>query len=505
MTTATPFNVLYLSTEMVPYARTGGLAQVAATLPRALRQLGDDVRVILPRYGLIDPQRHGLRRLLDSFPVPFEQNHEHAGLWQAPDADLPIYFIEHERFFGSRQGIYSFPDDGERFIFYSRAALEACRHLGWQPQTIHCNEWQTALVPNWLNAAYADDPFFAATAVIYNIHNLSYQGIFGHRVLEIAGIHSHGFIAHPDVSTGLNEVVSMMGRGIIFADMIVTVSPTYAREILTPAHGEGLHPLLRDRAHRLTGIRNGIDTARYDPGQDAVLTATFTAADLAGRNRCKKALQEETGLPLAAAAPLIGLTSRLNDHKGYDILSAVLEPLLQHLDAQWLIMGTGEPRYHNYLRDLEARYPQRLRALLTYDETLSRRLFAGSDIFLMPSRHEPCGLDQMIAMRYGAIPVVHATGGLADTVSDHRPPQVGAGFRFEQYDGMALFAAVVRALEVYRHPHIWAQMQQEGMRRDFSWAQPARDYHAIYRHARSFKLTGRPAAGFDPPATPIFH
>lgn len=494
MPTPAPFTVLYLSTELVPYARTGGLAQVAAALPRGLRELGDDVRLILPRYGLIDPARHGLRRLLDSFPVPFEQNHEHAGLWQAPETDLPIYFIEHERFFGSRQGIYSFPDDGERFIFYSRAALEACRHLGWQPQIIHCNEWQTALIPNWLRTTYAEDPFFTETAVIYNIHNLSYQGIFGHRVLEIAGIHSHGFIAHPDLSAGLNEVVSMMGRGIIFADMIVTVSPTYAREILTPEHGEGLDPLLRDRQHRLIGILNGIDTALYNPATDTALAAAFDAADLRGRSQCKRSLQQESGLPPTSDIPLIGLTSRLNDHKGYDILSAVLEPLLQHLDAQWLIMGTGEPRYHNYLRDLEARYPARLRALLTYDEALMRRLFAGSDILLMPSRHEPCGLDQMIAMRYGAIPVVHATGGLADTVSDHHPPALGTGFRFDPYDGMALFAAVVRAVEIYRHSDLWAQMQQAGMRRDFSWAQPARAYHAIYRQARSLKLTGRPHA-----------
>ncbi len=487
-----PFNVLYLSAEMVPYARTGGLAQVAASLPRSLRRLGDDVRVFLPRYGLIDPQRHGLVRVLESFPVPYENDVENAGLWQAADTDLPIYFIEHDRFFGSRQGIYSFPDDAERFIFYSRAALEACRALGWQPQVVHCNEWQTAVVPNWLHTIYAADPFFAQTAVIYNIHNLAYQGTFGHRVLEIAGIASYGFIAHPDVSTRLNEVLNLMARGIIFADIIVTVSPTYAREILTPPFGEGLDPILRDRHNRLYGILNGIDTDHYNPATDPKLVANFSADNLSGRVACKVNLQNKAGFPPSPRLPIISMTSRLTDQKGYDILMAVLEPMLNQIDAQWVIMGTGEQRYHDQLSDLEARYRHKMRAVLTYDESIAHCLFGGSDIFLMPSRHEPCGLDQMIAMRYGAIPVVHATGGLADTVTDHRPPNTGVGFTFTTYDSMALFAAIGRAVEIYHHPDVWAQIQQKAMRSDVSWTQPSHAYYDLYRRARSLKLTGRP-------------
>ncbi|HEY54438.1 MAG TPA: glycogen synthase [Caldilineae bacterium] len=487
-----PFNILYLSTEIVPYARTGGLALVAAALPRALRQLGDDVRVMLPRYGLIDPARHNLKRVIDRFPVPFESGVEYAGLWQAPDADLPIYFVEHDRFFGSRQGIYSFPDDGERFVFYSRASLEAARHLDWRPQVVHCNEWQTALVPNWLHTVYANDAFFAQTAVVYNIHNLAYQGIFGHRVLEIAGIAKYGFIAHPDVSTSLNEVVSMVGRGIIFADVIATVSPTYAREILTPEFGEGLDPLLRDRQNRLYGILNGIDTENYDPRTDPALTTCFDANNIHRRSSCKQQLQHNAGFEQNPDTPVISLTSRLNDHKGYDILSTVLEPLLRQVDAQWVIMGAGEQRYHDFLFDLQRRHPDRLRVHLTFDEHLARCLFAGSDIFLMPSHHEPCGLDQMIAMHYGAVPVVRATGGLADTVTDHRPPITGTGFTFDAYDGMALFAAVVRAVEAYRHPEIWAAIQQNAMTKDVSWRRPALAYHDLHRRAQSLKLTGRP-------------
>ena len=449
-------NVLYLSAEITPYARTGGLAQVAAALPRALRRLGDDVRVMLPRYGLIDPGRYRFDSVLERFQTPWQPEPEAAGLWQAPDADLPIYFVEHDRYFGNREGIYSFPDDDERFVFYCRASLEACRRLGWQPHVIHCNEWQTAIIANWLRTTYAEDPFYRETAVVYNIHNLAYQGIFGHRVLEIAGVHSHGFIAHPDVSPSLNQVVSMMARGIIFADVIVTVSPTYAREILTPAFGEGLDPLLRDRQNRLFGILNGIDTDAYDPSRDPALAASFSVEDVSGRGKCKAALQTEAGLESDPSTPLISMTSRLTDQKGFDLMCQVCEPMFRHVGAQWVIMGTGEERYHEHLQHMEARHPGRVRAFLTYDETLKRRMLAGADIFLMPSRHEPCGLDQMAAMRYGAIPVVHATGGLADTVTDHRPPTVGTGFNFEDHDGMALFAALVRAVEVYRHPDLWA-------------------------------------------------
>ncbi len=487
-----PLNILYLSAEILPYAATGGLAQVAAALPRALRRLGDDVRVIIPRYGLIQPEKLGLKRVLDAFPVPFERDMENAGLWQAPETDIPVYFIEHERFFGSRQGIYSFPDDGERFVFYTRASLEAARHLGWRPDVVHSNEWHTALAPNWLRTIYADDPFFAETAAIYTIHNLAYQGIFGYRILQIAGIESMGFIAHPEISPSLNQVVSMMARGIIFADVITTVSPSYAEEILTPEFGEGLDPLLRDRQERLFGVIVGLDAEAWDPATDPALPCHFDADDLSARGQCKARLQEEVGLQQDAKTALIGLTARLSDQKGLDILTAVLEPMLRFLPVQFIIMGAGEERYHHHLDDLQRRHPGQLAFVPTYNETLARRIYAGSDIFLMPSRREPGGLDQLKAMRYGAVPVVHATGGLKDTVIDHHPPETGSGFRFEPYDCMALYAAVARAVEVFHHPDIWRGIQQNAMRHEFTIDKTARAYRDLYRHARSLKLTGQP-------------
>ncbi len=487
-----PLHILYLSAEILPYAATGGLAQVAAALPRAIRRLGDDIRVIIPRYGLIHPEKLGLRRVLDAFPVPFERDVELAGLWEAPETALPIYFIEHERFFGSRQGIYAFPDDGERFVFYTRASLEAARHLGWRPDVIHCNEWHTALAPNWLRTIYQDDPFFAETATLYTIHNLAYQGIFGYRILQIAGIESQGFIAHPEIAPSLNQVVSMMGRGIIFADVLTTVSPSYAEEILTPEFGEGLDPLLRDRQERLFGVIVGLDMEAWDPATDPALPCHFDVAHLDARAQCKARLQEEAGLQVEDQVALIGLTARLSDQKGFDILTAVLEPMLRFLPVQCIIMGAGEERYHHQLDHLQRRYPGQLAFFPTYDENLARRIYGGSDIFLMPSRREPGGLDQLKAMRYGAVPIVHATGGLKDTVIHHHPPETGSGFRFEPYDGMALYAAVARAVELFLHPPIWRAIQQNAMRHDFTIEKTAQAYHNLYRHALSLKRTGQP-------------
>jgi starch synthase len=286
----------------------------------------------------------------------------------------------------------------------------------------------------------------------------------------------------------------MMGRGIIFADIITTVSPSYAEEIKTPEFGEGLDPLLRDRSERLIGVLNGIDTHAWDPATDSALTANFNSDDLSGKAQCKASLKQKMGLDDDPDAVLIGLTSRLTDQKGFDLLTAVLEPMLRLLPVQFVIMGSGDQRYHHNLADLHQRYPDRLAYHPTYDENLARRIYAASDIFLMPSRHEPGGLDQLKAMRYGAIPVVHATGGLKDTFIDHSPPEIGTGFRFEPYDCMALFAGVVRALEIHQHPDIWQAMQRNAMTRDYSVDAAARTYRQLYRQARSLKLTGRPDA-----------
>ncbi|MBC7223610.1 MAG: glycogen synthase [Anaerolineae bacterium] len=480
-----PLNILYLSAEVVPFAKTGGLADVAGSLPKAIRALGHDIRVAMPRYGRVDIGKFGLKKVLGPFPVPLDDQTKPAEIYEGRiGKDVPVYFVENRELY-DRDGIYMYPDDAERFIFYCRAALEMCRHLGWKPDIIHCNDWHTAIVPNWLKTIYKDAPFFAGTATVYTIHNLAYQGIFGYRVLEIAGVDEYGFLAHPDIAD-LNEVVDLMARGIHFADVINTVSETYAQEILTPEYGERLDPLLRDRRHRLFGILNGIDYEVMNPATDPHIAQHYDIHSLDKRVENKKALQREAGLKEDVDVPLVGAISRLTDQKGFDLVAQVMDPMLRYLKVQFVLLGTGEQRYHEMFQDLSQRYPEQVRAFLTFNAPLAQRIYAGSDMFLMPSRFEPCGLGQMIAMRYGSVPVVRETGGLADTVKDFDPRAgTGNGFTFREYEPLALYTALVRAAETYRHADVWRRIQLAGMTADFSWAASARKYVDLYQRALS--------------------
>ncbi len=479
--------ILYLSAEVVPFAKTGGLADVAGALPKAVRSLGHDIRIMMPRYGRVEVEKFGLKRLLDAVNVPMDERTEPAAIFEASigagAGQTPVYFVDSERYF-DRPGIYMYPDDAERFIFFSRAALETCRALNWQPDVIHCNEWHTALIPNWLKTVYRDDPFYAPLATLYTAHNLEYQGIFGYRILEIAGLADTGYIAHPDVAPDLNYVVDLMARGLLFADIINTVSESYAREILTPEYGHRLDPILRDRRDRLFGILNGIDTELYDPATDPHIAAHFDLNSLAGRAANKAALQAEARLPVRKDVPLISFVGRLTDQKGFDLVNAIADPLLRQLGCQFVVMGTGELRYHDMLNALAARYPEQVAVFLTFARPLEQRIYAGSDIFLMPSRQEPCGLSQMLAMRYGAVPVVHAIGGLADSVANYNAETgEGNGFSFAQYDAMALYTALIRAVETYHHRDTWRQLVRRCMAVDFSWAHSAQRYVDLYCRA----------------------
>jgi starch synthase len=478
-----PLRVLQFSAEVAPFAKTGGLADVAGSLPKALKQLGHDVRLVMPRYGRIGIERFGLQPKLDRFSVPFGENDESASILEGHIGDdVPVYFVDNPRLY-DRDGIYMYPDDAERFLFFCRAGLEMCKELGWQPDILHCHDWHTAMVPNWMQTIYKDDPFFADAATVYTIHNLAYQGIFGFRVLEIAGVADHGFIVHPDTAD-LNQVVDFMARGILFADMINTVSERYAQEILTPEYGEQLDPLLRDRRDRLFGILNGIDTATLDPATDPHIAMNFDANSLERRGVNKAALQREAGLPERSDVPLMGIISRLADQKGFDLISAIIDPLMQHVDCQFVLLGTGDQKYHDMFEKLAERYPDRMGVFLTFSTPLAQRIYAGSDMFLMPSRFEPCGLGQLISMRYGSVPVVRETGGLADTVQDYDPHTgEGNGFSFSAYDAMALYTALVRATETYKHSEVWRKLLLRGMKADYSWTASARKYVDLYHRA----------------------
>ena len=475
-----------MSAEMVPFAKTGGLADVVGALPKALRALGHDARVAMPRYGRIDPQRWGLDEIAPPYPVPIDDQPEQARLLQtrlpSSGGDLPVYMVDNARYY-EREGIYMYEDDADRFIFFCRATLEGLKQIGWRPDVIHCHDWHTAIVANWLKTVYRDDPFFAGTACVYTIHNLAYQGIFGLRVLEIAGVDEYGFLAHPDIPH-LSDMVDFMGRGIYYADIVNTVSQTYAQEILTPEFGEGLDPLLRDRRERVFGVLNGIDTEVYDPARDPHLAAPFSADDPSGKLLCKRDLQSLAGLPLRDETPLIGAISRLADQKGFDLIDAIIEPLLRDNDVQLVVLGTGDQRYHARFEAVQARFPQQVRTLMTFNADLAQKIYAGSDMFLMPSRFEPCGLGQLVALRYGSIPVVRATGGLADTIQDTDTDAAGGnGFSFQPYDAAALAAALDRALAHYRERDTWRALVGRAMRADHSWDASARRYVELYHRA----------------------
>ncbi|MGC8786490.1 MAG: glycogen synthase [Anaerolineae bacterium] len=477
-----PLKILYLAAEVVPFAKTGGLADVAGSLPKAIRALGHDIRVAMPRYGRIDPIKFGLKEVLPAFPVPMDKQMEEAAVLQGTiSPDVPVYFIENAKYY-DRDGIYMYPDDAERFIFFCRSALEMLKRLDWRPDIIHCNDWHTAIIPNWLKTVYKDDPFFAQTATVYTIHNLAYQGIFGYRVLEIAGIAEYGFMYHPEMAD-LTEVVDFMARGIFFADVINTVSEKYAQEILTPEFGEKLDPLLHDRRDRLFGILNGIDYEVMNPATDKYIAQNYDVEHLDKRVQNKLALQQQANLKQDANIPLIGIISRLTDQKGFDILGDVLDHVLD-LDLQLIVLGTGDPHYHELFSRIAQAYPGKAAVFLTFNAELAQRIYAGTDMFLMPSRFEPCGLGQMIAMRYGSVPIVRATGGLADTVKDFDPRTgEGNGFSFVRYDRWALFATIVRALENYKYKDTWRRLQVKGMTADFSWNASARKYVDLYYRA----------------------
>ncbi len=484
-----PLKVLILAAEIVPFAKVGGLADVVGALPKALKALGHDVRLVMPRYRQVDPERFQLNTVLDAVSVSMGNFQVPVSVHQGIIGDqIPVYMIDAPRFF-DRENIYGYTDDGERFILFCRAALEAVRALNWSPDIVHCNDWHTGIVPNWMHTVYRNDPIFANTATVYTIHNLAYQGIFGYRILEVAGVAANGFV-YPQIAE-LANVVDIMGRGILFADVITTVSERYAQEILTPTFGEKLDHLLRSRRDHLFGILNGIDYQEINPATDRYIHTQFDVNSLEKRAENKVALQEQAHLPIRADVPLLAMISRLTDQKGLDLVSHIIYSLLSQ-GVQLVVLGIGDQHYHEMFQNLAARYPEQVAIFLTFNTELAQRIYAGSDMFLMPSRFEPCGLSQLIAMRYGCVPIVRNVGGLADTVQEYNPDTgEGNGFVFTNYDCWEFFAAIVRAITVYRFKDAWRALQQHGMMADHSWHASALRYVEVYHNALAFHQSGK--------------
>jgi starch synthase len=474
-----PLKILFLAAEAVPFAKVGGLADVAGSLPRAIRALGHDVRVMIPRYGTIRSDQFHFDKIGDPFFVPIGPNAEHVHLIASSlDDEVPLYLIWNELYFSSRDRVYGFEDDAQRFAVFGRAALAALQLLDWKPDVIHANDWHTGIVPTWLDTAGKKDPFYRDIASLFTIHNLAFQGITGRLILTFAQME---YVAHLAVEQP--GTVNWVAQGIAHADLLNTVSHQYAQEILSPDMGRGLDCLLRERQDRLFGVLNGIDYERWNPATDPDIPFRFDTETLDRRVANKTALQQQSRLPVRPDVPLVGMVSQLDEVKGMDLMEPVLEWLLGR-DAHFVLLGTGQPKYHDVFERLQARFPDRLRAFLKPDPVLARRIYAGADMLLMPSAVEPCGKEQMIAMRYGAVPVVRATGGLVDTVTDYTAKRGrGTGFTFAEYAPGACQEALQRALKVYRNRKSWRRLQQRGMAADFSWEASGREYAKLYRQA----------------------
>jgi starch synthase len=476
--TKQPLKILFLAAEAVPFAKVGGLADVAGSLPKAIRALGHDVRLMIPRYGTIRSDEFHLEKIGDPFPVPVGPGKEHVHLVGGTDGEVPVYLIWNEQYFSSRDRVYGFEDDAQRFAVFGRASLAVLQLLDWKPDVIHANDWHTGIVPTWLGTVGRKDPFYRGIATLFTIHNLAYQGITGRLILTFAQMEH---VKHLNVEQP--GTVNWMAQGIAHADLVNTVSRRYAQEILTPELGMGLDPLLQERKDRVFGVLNGIDYEQWDPATDPNIALHFDVETLDRRAANKTALQQQARLPVQPDVPLIGMVSRLDTVKGMNLMEPVLEWLLDG-DAQFVLLGTGQPEYHKMLQRLHARFPDRMHAFLKFDDALARRIYAGADMFLMPSAVEPCGLGQMIAMHYGCVPVVRAVGGLADTVIDYTSKRRhGTGFVFTNYTTKACRGALERALKVYGNKKVWRKLQQRGMKADFSWSVSAQEYIKLYQQA----------------------
>jgi starch synthase len=478
-----PLKILFLAAEATPYIKVGGLADVAGSLPQVLRALGHDVRLALPRYMTIDGARAGLRVSGTPFGVPVGPDTKLTEVLEAEAAGVPAYFVWDEYYFG-RDRVYGYDDDAQRFVFFGRAILKFIKQLGWQPDVIHANDWHTAFVPTWLATAGQADQFFAPVASAFTIHNVAYHGTTGNTILRFGGLDGH--VKHLEVEPP--GAINWMARGIYHADVINAVSKRYAQEIQTPEYGAGMDGLLKARNadKRVYGIINGIDYDVFDPATDPALAQHFDVNSLDARALNKSALQKQVSLPVREDVPLIGLISRLVDQKGFDILSAVLDRLFAR-DVQFVLLGAGDRNYEDVFGALSNRFPSKAAVFLKFDAALAQKIYGGTDMFLMPSRFEPCGLGQLIAMRYGSVPVVRATGGLADTVTEYDPAKgKGAGFAFGNYTGDALWDALSRAMDVWRDRKAWRGLQERGMKSDFSWNASAKKYDELYRKAIGF-------------------
>lgn len=484
-------NILYVVAEAVPFAKTGGLADVAGALPQTVKELGHEIRIMMPKYSTFSERKfkvHDVIRLKD-ISIPLGDTCISTSVKSAfitsSKVKVQVYFLANDKLYG-REGLYVNPytkkdyaDNDERFIFLCKGTLETLKKLGWKPDIIHCNDWQTGLIPAYLKTVYRDDPFFKKTKTIYTIHNLAYQGIFPKESFNKTGLPKEIFT--PD-GVEFYGKFNFMKAGIVYADIVNTVSEKYAQEIRSKEEfGCGLEKLLEKRKKDLYGIVNGVDYSVWNPATDSLIPEKYNVNTLPKKAENKKALLHKFGLKYNENTPVIGIISRLADQKGFDLIGDII-PVLMKLDIQMVILGTGEKKYHELFQKIHEKYPEKFGVSISFNEALAHLIEAGSDMFLMPSKYEPCGLNQIYSLKYGTVPIVRATGGLDDTIENIDIEKgTGTGFKFIKYKDTELLKAIKKAVKVYQDSKLWTKIMKNGMSKDFSWEISGKKYLALYK------------------------
>ncbi|MDP2682763.1 MAG: glycogen synthase GlgA [Deltaproteobacteria bacterium] len=475
-----PIKILIATPEAIPFAKTGGLADVTGALPKALNGPGLDARIIMPFYRHVQEGNFELKQTGVQASVSLGFREIDIPVFEAEANGITAYFLKRDEYY-DRKYLYTMPDgdyfdNAERFILFSRGIIEAIKKLDFQPDIIHCHDWQTGLIPAYLKTIYKDDPFFSNTKTVFTIHNIAYQGQFPASHFPLTGLPQEVFTQDGIEFWGN---MNLLKAGIVFSDIVTTVSEKYSREIQTPEFGYGLEGILLAKREKLFGVLNGVDYDDWSSEKDKFIIAKYDYKDLSGKAKCREDLLKEYKLNLPDDAPVIGIISRLADQKGFDILSQAMEDLMS-MNLGMVVLGAGERKYHDLFEGLAKRYPKKLGVKITFDNKIAHKIEAGSDMFLMPSKYEPCGLNQIYSLRYGTIPIVRATGGLDDTIQNYDGGE-GNGFKFKEYSAQILLAKVKEAVKVFSNRKEWKKLVQKAMQQDFSWDRSAKRYVELYK------------------------
>ena len=469
-------NILFISTEAEPFAKSGGLGDVIGSLPRQLNKVGLDTRVMLPLYKDIHDKYGKTLEYITDFTIKLSWRTQYCGLFKMEYEGVLFYFIDNKQYF-NRESYYGYYDDGERFAYYSKAALEALEKIDFVPDILHCSEWQTALVPVYLKTLLKGKVSYDRLRTVFTIHNIEYQGKFHTSILQdLLGIKpsDNGLLEY-------HGFANYMKGAIVTCDRLTTVSPSYAEEITHPFYGRGLDPIIKENQHKLMGILNGIDTTIYNPWSDPCLASNYSRNTFEKKSINKEALQKELNLHLDAGIPVVAMIGRLAEHKGLDLVTTVFDEMMEQ-NMQFVILGTGEKKYEDFFKDQALKYGKRMTVITKFSSEMASRIYAGSDLFLMPSISEPCGLAQMISLRYGTIPIVRETGGLKDSIKAYNPlTRKGNGITFVSINAHDMLDALRRGLELYDNKEQWQALIKNGMNTDFSWGKSSKEYIKIYK------------------------